>query len=740
MKRIFVAAILISLMELVPAQANETYVGTPSPITELRIVNVEGDRYPIFDVRLQWDQPLDNGSRILSYEIYAREMPRALIDGDRTSNFPWRIVHSSKSASRDVTFELPYWARNKAIEFTVVAHNEYGPSHEPEAKFINVAMAKVSSCALSETGNIYCWGTSEGFGALGESATGFKFPRKIMGVPKASDIAGGDVHYCAISSGDVYCWGQNLEGEVNGQPGGSFTAGQKVSLPAKAVEIQVGDAHSCAVLATGDLWCWGYDGYSQLAGAGPEPSMIYGGPFQKVRSEGAMTCVLDLEGSVFCTGITNGDYYDFSLPISFSGPASDIAVGQHATCAVVSSGVECFGFGENGELGTNYVSSSTPRLVPDSQGLTEIFTKRYSICGLGVSKEVKCWGNSWVETKTWTSTTPRQYQSIHRPALLRAVELHNRSQPKLFSQDMAPTSAPFTNDGTYDELSNSMPAVSRLQDPVVVAPGEHGSCGIDRIGQLWCSAPVEFPPLDIVSNEDALYDDSGDYIGRQFIEAEPVYFLYQHFLTQPRFRYESWFYGSSGDFPERKELSTSLSGKNEVGSTLTAALGGFDSRNSAVEYVWYRGTGEFSEGNFAQFEAIGLSHSRSYKVTEADRNKTIGVVALVASDRFSYQTKAEAFLLSGQGQEQANPFGWTKRLSSSQAKLYAKDIVGAGKVRFVLNGKEIAWVNAQDATDRKLRLAGGSNYLVRTVNLSSGKNVLEIYIAGERLRRVIYSR
>ena len=83
---------------------------------------------------------------------------------------------------------------------------------------------------------------------------------------------------------------------------------------------------------------------------------------------------------------------------------------------------------------------------------------------------------------------------------------------------------------------------------------------------------------------------------------------------------------------------------------------------------------------------------------------------------------------------------WTKRVSNTQAKLYAKNIVGAGKVQFFLNGKEIAWVKAMDATDPKLRAANGAYYLVRTVNLAVGKNVLEVKVAGTQVRRVVYSR
>ena len=57
---------------------------------------------------------------------------------------------------------------------------------------------------------------------------------------------------------------------------------------------------------------------------------------------------------------------------------------------------------------------------------------------------------------------------------------------------------------------------------------------------------------------------------------------------------------------------------------------------------------------------------------------------------------------------------WTKNLNDGTVKMYAKNIVGAGKVQFMLNGKEIAWVNATSAADSKLRTANGASYLVRT--------------------------
>jgi hypothetical protein len=83
---------------------------------------------------------------------------------------------------------------------------------------------------------------------------------------------------------------------------------------------------------------------------------------------------------------------------------------------------------------------------------------------------------------------------------------------------------------------------------------------------------------------------------------------------------------------------------------------------------------------------------------------------------------------------------WTKKLDDSSAKIYAKNVVGAGKVQFMLNGKEIAWVNATSAADSKLRSANGAAYLVRTVEFAAGKNVLEVYVDGVRTTRTAYTK
>jgi hypothetical protein len=81
---------------------------------------------------------------------------------------------------------------------------------------------------------------------------------------------------------------------------------------------------------------------------------------------------------------------------------------------------------------------------------------------------------------------------------------------------------------------------------------------------------------------------------------------------------------------------------------------------------------------------------------------------------------------------------WTQLQSDNTVKMYAKNIVGEGKIQFLHNGNEIAWVRASNALNPKLRQANGSSYLVRTRELVAGKNAFEIHQDGKRIWRAAY--
>jgi hypothetical protein len=81
---------------------------------------------------------------------------------------------------------------------------------------------------------------------------------------------------------------------------------------------------------------------------------------------------------------------------------------------------------------------------------------------------------------------------------------------------------------------------------------------------------------------------------------------------------------------------------------------------------------------------------------------------------------------------------WTKKITPSSIKFYAKSPIGEGKIQFFANGKELAWVNAVDESDPKLTFASGYPYLVRSYPLLPGKNRVEIHLDGVRIWRATY--
>jgi hypothetical protein len=121
--------------------------------------------------------------------------------------------------------------------------------------------------------------------------------------------------------------------------------------------------------------------------------------------------------------------------------------------------------------------------------------------------------------------------------------------------------------------------------------------------------------------------------------------------------------------------------------------------------------------------------------------------SLVLTSPFGVLTHQNAFNVSGSSvcSLDTGVGYWTQwQASDDTIKMYAKNPAGQGKVQFFVDGEEIAWVNASDDTDPKLRVItengpmAGVNYLVRTVSLNPGKNRFEIRVDGERVWRATY--
>lgn len=204
-----------------------------------------------------------------------------------------------------------------------------------------------ASCALVGTpGTVWCWGYN-GDGELGNgSTTDSSVAVQVTGITNAVAISSGKTSACAIlATGSVNCWGSNLWGQLGNSSSGPY-AGSSTPVTVSAIttaaqsasSISVGANSACAVLASGALYCWGYDASGQLGNGGSVPST----PYASSSYATAPTAVQTVSGSA----LTN---------------VSAVSIGDLSACALTgaSSGgnLWCWGHGTFGELGNGSAST-----------------------------------------------------------------------------------------------------------------------------------------------------------------------------------------------------------------------------------------------------------------------------------------------------------------------------------------------------------------------------------------------
>jgi alpha-tubulin suppressor-like RCC1 family protein len=133
--------------------------------------------------------------------------------------------------------------------------------------FASVSAGDAHTCALTTAGEAYCWGNADQ-GRLGMGDAGALIhmtPQRVAGELTFSMITAGKAHTCAVTAtGEGYCWGSNAGGRL-----GIGTTDAQSLVPAAVAgglvfrSIDAGD-HSCGVTMTNAVYCWGPGGSGQL--------------------------------------------------------------------------------------------------------------------------------------------------------------------------------------------------------------------------------------------------------------------------------------------------------------------------------------------------------------------------------------------------------------------------------------------------------------------------------------------
>jgi alpha-tubulin suppressor-like RCC1 family protein len=250
-------------------------------------------------------------------------------------------------------------------------------------RVLRIAAGQEHTCALLTTHKVRCWGRNQ-YGQLGYSHTQTigddEYLYNVNDVQAGGfvqDITVGGNHTCALlTTGKVRCWGYNDHGQLGhghtrhiGDDEHPSTA-DDVRLDGLVLQISAGANHTCALLESGNVRCWGFNGYGQLGYGNPPPD--------------------------------NYNIGDNEVPASINvvrlkDQALQVSAGGNHTCALLSTGgIKCWGHNGNGQLGYgNVTQQDAPSSMPvDLGGITayHVTTGATHTCALLSTGQASCWG------------------------------------------------------------------------------------------------------------------------------------------------------------------------------------------------------------------------------------------------------------------------------------------------------------------------------------------------------------
>lgn len=278
-----------------------------------------------------------------------------------------------------------------------------------------------SGCHGSNNGGGGTGGSGDGGSGGGSGGSGEGSPPGTIGPPGRSTVAVGQFHTCAIANtGRVYCWGYDNTGQLgDGTIGGHSVTPIAVQEISNAVSAAAGNelttndeyvgGNACALLSTGHVKCWGYmknglgDGHTTVTAGPVEVSGISdavaialsdGRDGGENKSHDDHACAVLSTGRVECWGansygqLGDGTTTPSGTPVPATGvtEAVAVAVGQRFTCALLAMGaVSCWGNYESEHANNPDIDSLTAQPMGNLGGFYHASSPVVSLAAGGAS-------------------------------------------------------------------------------------------------------------------------------------------------------------------------------------------------------------------------------------------------------------------------------------------------------------------------------------------------------------------
>jgi alpha-tubulin suppressor-like RCC1 family protein len=283
-----------------------------------------------------------------------------------------------------------------------------------------MAIAEDHACAISMSGNIYCWGENDSFqlGVATPASRAFIAVDARDLTTQWTDIAVTRDLTCAVeqSTNNLVCFGSASAGHM-GNVSGTYT-NRPVITGGNVTNVAVNLNHLCIKTSSNEVSCIGDNtdgalGYGAFQGSRTPQGVVTQNVVELVTGEG-FTCALDAADYLTCWGqnahgelgvgtvATKRSPSLALLPIGSCESVFQVVSGDRHTCAIV--GVEsegsgrayCWGNNSQRQITSNTNELSIPKPVEVFAGekFSRLAAGEMHTCALRADGAVRCWGDN----------------------------------------------------------------------------------------------------------------------------------------------------------------------------------------------------------------------------------------------------------------------------------------------------------------------------------------------------------
>jgi alpha-tubulin suppressor-like RCC1 family protein len=314
-----------------------------------------------------------------------------------------------------------------------------------------ISAGSLHTCAIARpvgdatnAGTAACWGWN-GHGQLGNGTLqDSSVPMRVENLPRATSLASGDHHVCAVADSKVYCWGYNRFGQLGIEVSvPSSTSPSLARAPydgAQARRVASGSSHTCAIYDDGVLDCWGLGDQGQLGDAQEGEGHYVTRPVEvrrrvgdtfvpvlnarKVAAGYSHSCALLLDGKVECWGTNSFGQLGrdptavISSPVPVPVPAletfvvDDIAAAGDLTCVRADGTILCWGSNWDYELARDDVEPGAVVAIPLPSAAASLAVGTFFGCAVVAQGSLYCWGSNYDGERGTEEDPPPMLPSI----------------------------------------------------------------------------------------------------------------------------------------------------------------------------------------------------------------------------------------------------------------------------------------------------------------------------------------